>query len=50
MPSASIYSRRAMDTLLGLLGLAVFVILVIAAAALVTAAVVRISPTRTKKS
>jgi hypothetical protein len=39
-----------MDTLLGLLGLVAFVVLVIAAAALVTAAVVRISPTRTKKS
>jgi hypothetical protein len=45
-----IYSRNAVDTFLGLLGLAAFVIVVIGAAALVTAAVVRISPTRTKKS
>ena len=39
-----------MDTFLELLGLVVFVVLVIAAAAAVTAAVVRLSPTPTKKS
>jgi hypothetical protein len=44
------YSRNAVDTFLGLLGLVAFVIVVIVAAALVTAAVVRISPTRTKKT
>jgi hypothetical protein len=37
-------------TFLDLLGLVLFVALVIGAAAIVTAAVVRISPTRTKKT
>jgi hypothetical protein len=44
------YSREHVDTLLDLLGLLLFIALVIAAAALVTAAVVRLSPTRTKKT
>jgi hypothetical protein len=39
-----------MDSVLDLLGLLAFIVLVIAAAALVTAAVVRLSPTRTKKT
>ncbi|HZT46133.1 MAG TPA: hypothetical protein VFA24_08140 [Gaiellaceae bacterium] len=39
-----------MDTFLELLGLIAFIVLVIAAAAAVTAAVVRLSPTPTKKS
>jgi hypothetical protein len=38
------------DAVLDLLGLVAFIVLVIAAAALVTAAVVRLSPTRTKKT
>jgi len=38
------------NTVLELLGLLAFIILVIGAAALVTAAVVRLSPTRTKKT
>ena len=41
---------EAMDTVLGLLGLAVFVVLVIGLAAGVTALVVKISPTREKKA
>jgi hypothetical protein len=36
------------DTLLGLVGLVIFIVLTIALAAVVTAAVVRISPTRDK--
>jgi hypothetical protein len=38
------------DTVLDLLGVLGFIVLVIGAAALVTAAVVRLSPTRTKKA
>jgi hypothetical protein len=38
------------DNVLDLLGLFAFIVLVIAAAALVTALVVRLSPTRTKKA
>jgi hypothetical protein len=37
-------------TVLDLLGLVLFIVLVIAAAAAVTALVVRLSPTRTKKA
>ena len=37
-----------MNTLLGIIGLAIFIVCVIALAAGVTAAVVRISPTRDK--
>ena len=36
-----------METVLGLLGIAVFIVLVIALAALVTGVVVKISPTKT---
>ena len=39
-----------MDTVLGFIGLAIFVVLVIAFAAVVTAAVVRISPSESKAS
>jgi hypothetical protein len=50
MLSASSYSREQVDSFLELLGLVLFIVLVIAAAAAVTAAVVRLSPTRTKKA
>jgi hypothetical protein len=46
MLGASSYSRSAVDTFLDLLGLVAFILLVIVAAAAVTAAVVKISPTR----
>jgi hypothetical protein len=49
MPWASDYSTSGVHTVLGLVGLVVFIACVILLAAGVTAAVVRISPTRDKK-
>jgi hypothetical protein len=49
MRAASQYSTEQVYTLLGVVGLAIFVVCVIVFAAVVTATVVRISPTREKK-
>jgi hypothetical protein len=43
------YSKFALDTVLGLIGMVVFIVATIALAAGVTYAIVRISPTRRAK-
>jgi hypothetical protein len=49
MPSAPSYSRSALETVLGLIGMVIFIVATIAAAAAVTWLVVKITPSGPRK-
>jgi len=49
MPSACGYSRSVVANVLGLIGMAVFIVAIVALAAALTWLVVRVSPARTQR-